>query len=264
VNIHKVGEINPPKVDKMRSRAFTLVELLVVISVVAVLMAFLMPALARARQQGKTIVCLNNLRQMAIASQVYISNNDGSYPIAYAYQYAYPMFISYAWDFTTTENWDTLEQKVIPGLLWAGETIEKIQQCPSFNGSSNWLEDPYTGYNYNTSYIGHGQLESVLTSAKVEMIRRPSRCALFGDGQWAAGADKFMRAPWPNEGDVSFSGRYAGTQGYRHQGKTNVAYCDNHAATVSECYKNTDDADVANIATGTGFLSPDNSAYSLE
>lgn len=264
MNIHRIGEINPPKVDKMRSRAFTLVELLVVISVVAVLMGFLMPALARARQQGKTVVCLSNLRQMAIASQVYISNNDGSYPIAYTSQYVSPLSVSYAWDFTTTTNWDTYEQKVIPGLLWAGDTIEKIQQCPSFTGSANWLEDPYTGYNYNTSYIGHGQFESISAPARVEMIRSRANAPLFGDGQWAAGADKFMRAPWPNEGDLSFSGRYAGTQGYRHQGKTNVAYCDGHAATVSECYTNTDEADAANIATGTGFLSPDNSAYDLE
>jgi prepilin-type N-terminal cleavage/methylation domain-containing protein/prepilin-type processing-associated H-X9-DG protein len=248
----------------MRSRAFTLVELLVVISVVAVLMAALMPALAGARQRGKAISCLSNLRQMAIASQVYVNNNDGYYPIAYMYKCTDSMFISYAWDFTTIKNWDTLEQEVIPGLLWEGKTIEKVQQCPSFKGSHNWFADPYTGYNYNTSYIGHGQLESIVTPARADMVRRSSQCALFGDGQWAAGANKFMRAPWSSEGDAGFFGRAAGTQGYRHCGKTNVAYCDGHAKAVDECYKNTDEAEVANIAPGTGFLSPDNSAYNLE
>jgi prepilin-type N-terminal cleavage/methylation domain-containing protein len=248
----------------MRSKGFTLVELLVVISVTAVLMAILMPALSKAQQQGKTVVCLSNLRQMAIASQVYINNNDGYYPIAYMYKFTGSMFVSYAWDFTSIKNWDTLEQEVIPGLLWQGETIEKIQQCPSFKGSHNWLVDPYTGYNYNTSYIGHGQLESIVTPAMAVMVKRPSQCALFGDGQWENGANKFMRAPWPNEGDAAFFGRAAGTQGYRHCGKTNVAYCDNSARAVGECYKNTDIAEVHNIAPGTGFLSLDNSAYDLK
>ena len=68
----------------MRKRAFTLVELLVVISVIAVLTAILMPVLGGARQRGKSIVCLSNLRQMAIASQGYINSNDGFYPVAYA------------------------------------------------------------------------------------------------------------------------------------------------------------------------------------
>jgi prepilin-type processing-associated H-X9-DG protein len=61
-----------------------------------------------------------------------------------------------------------------------------------------------------------------------------------------------------------FASRAAGTQGYRHYGRTNVAYCDGHAAIVKECYKNTEEDQVVEIAEGTGFLSPDNSAYGLE
>lgn len=158
-------------------------------------MAILMPALARTRQQGRTIVCLSNLRQMVIASQIYVNNNDGFYPIAYMNNFTGSMSIFYAWDFTSIKNWDTLEQEVIPGLLWEGETIEKVQQCPSFKGNHNWLADPYTGYNYNTSFIGHGQLESCVTPARAETVRKPSQCALFGDGQWKDGANKFMRYP---------------------------------------------------------------------
>ena len=247
----------------MRNRAFTVVELLVVISVVACLMAVLMPAIARARQRGRAIACLSNIRQLAIASQLYVNNNDGFYPIAYMYKFTDTESVSYAWDFTTIINWTPFEQKVVAGLLWEGETLEKVQQCPSFKGYHWSLADPYTGYNYNTSFIGHGQLESCVMPAMAACVRRPERCALFGDGQWNGGANKFMRSPWPSECDT-FAARAAGTQGYRHYGRTNVAYCDGHAATVKECFKNTEEDEVENIAEGTGFLSPDNSAYDLK
>jgi prepilin-type processing-associated H-X9-DG protein len=73
-----------------------------------------------------------------------------------------------------------------------------------------------------------------------------------------------MRAPWPNPGDAAFFGRSAGTQGYRHLGRTNVVFCDGHAESIRQCYTDTDPAEAANIAPGTGFLSPDNSLYDLE
>ena len=223
-----------------------------------------MPVLAMARQQGKTVLCLSNLRQLTIAADMYTNSNDGYYPIAYMYKVDYPVAVSYAWDFTTIKDWSKNEEKVIPGLLWQGRTIEKIHQCPSFKGAHNWLNDPYTGYNYNTSYIGHGQRESIETPAKTDQVIRPGNCALFGDGGYISGANKFMRAPWPNTGDMNFNDRFAGTQDYRHLGATNVAYCDGSAKTVRKLYTETDKWSKDKIAKGTGFLSPDNSAYDLK
>ena len=60
----------------VREKGFTLIELLVVIAVIAVLMGILMPALSRAREQGKATFCLNNLHQIGIAVQMYAQEND--------------------------------------------------------------------------------------------------------------------------------------------------------------------------------------------
>jgi len=56
--------------------AFTLVELLVVIAIIALLMAILMPALNRAREQGKRATCLSNLRQLTLAWTMYADGHS--------------------------------------------------------------------------------------------------------------------------------------------------------------------------------------------
>jgi prepilin-type N-terminal cleavage/methylation domain-containing protein len=56
---------------------FTLVEILVVISIIAILAALLLPALATAKANGQRINCLNHLKQLAAASQMYMADNDG-------------------------------------------------------------------------------------------------------------------------------------------------------------------------------------------
>jgi prepilin-type N-terminal cleavage/methylation domain-containing protein len=63
-----------------RNAAFTLVELLVVIGIVAVLLALLLPALAAARRQSKSTACASNLRQICTALNAYAASNDGRLP----------------------------------------------------------------------------------------------------------------------------------------------------------------------------------------
>ena len=107
--------------------------------------------------------------------------------------------------------------------------------------------------------IGDPTGQAAPIPAKAGAVPQPANTALFGDGQYSGGADKFMRAPDPNAGDANFTGRPAGTQGFRHDGRSNVAFCDGHAESWSASFTN--NADGASVAPGTGFLSRDNSRY---
>lgn len=68
----------------MRRRAgFTLIELLVVIAIIAILAAILFPILASAKQSAKRSACMDNLKQLALAAQMYADGNNGFYPPAH-------------------------------------------------------------------------------------------------------------------------------------------------------------------------------------
>ncbi|MEM4247043.1 MAG: type II secretion system protein [Candidatus Woesearchaeota archaeon] len=63
-----------------RRRAFTLVELLVVIGIIAVLIGILLPTLGKARESGRRTVCMNNVRQIGIGFLMYAEANKGALP----------------------------------------------------------------------------------------------------------------------------------------------------------------------------------------
>ncbi len=63
-----------------RRRGFTLIELLVVIAVLGVLMAILLPSLRTAKRQARRTVCGTNLRQLGVAMQGYVGDNQDRYP----------------------------------------------------------------------------------------------------------------------------------------------------------------------------------------
>ena len=77
---HWNGQMNPGETN--RGRAFTLVELLLVIAVIAILAALMLPVLSGAKARAKRTTCLNNIKQINLAIHVYAGNNEDKLPDA--------------------------------------------------------------------------------------------------------------------------------------------------------------------------------------
>lgn len=107
----------------VRGRGFTLIELLVVIAIIAILAAMLFPVFARAREAGRKTVCLSNLRQLGMASQMYAQDYDGLLPCDY-----------YACNSNTTHS--RLVQQIHPYI----ENMD-ILYCPSTTKVQQWMPD---------------------------------------------------------------------------------------------------------------------------
>ena len=77
MNSHSFNHPVPALNVKTKNSLFTLIELLVVIAIIAILAAMLLPALNSARERARSMACVNNLKQLGLASGMYMDDNRG-------------------------------------------------------------------------------------------------------------------------------------------------------------------------------------------
>ena len=109
-----------------QKRGFTLVELLVVISIIALLVAMLLPALSKAREQGKNVVCQSNFHQIYLGAFMWSDDND---------DWALPA----VWDRDPLDPFNDFRPHKLAPLLSAEEGKD-IFECPASKDSGDLTE----------------------------------------------------------------------------------------------------------------------------
>jgi prepilin-type N-terminal cleavage/methylation domain-containing protein/prepilin-type processing-associated H-X9-DG protein len=221
-----------------KSKAFTLVELLVVIAVIALLMAILLPALTKAREQARRVMCANDQKSLMQANFAYASTYDG-YFVPVAYWYNGPAgWTSVRWTenkaFRRILDLQSMKHKTmdvdgdgvddynpfkLPDDLRCPSDI--ISKDPSKDDKANNLWNSSFSYNCSEFLVRYGDLANrsqfttfVNASSPVsaghmsQSLKRPGEKLAFIDGidwytQWGANADYALG--WDKLGQASIA-----------------------------------------------------------
>ncbi len=233
----------------MRLSRFTLLELLVVIAIIAILAALLLPALGTAREAGRRINCVSNIRQLLIANTGYADENDGHYVLA-AEDLWSPNHKRWHGERTSTS--DPFDPSKGPLRDYLGERAA-VKQCPTFEDNLDLAGSAFEagcgGYGYNSTYIGarydlYGGWVNWQNpnahSARASNVGRPTETIMFTDSAYVTEVDseyEFIAYSFSEPvfwqlqgGEPPSSQRPDPTIHFRHNGKANVGWCDGHVS----------------------------------
>ncbi|MDX6765739.1 MAG: type II secretion system protein [Candidatus Methylacidiphilales bacterium] len=244
-------------------RAFSLVELLVVLAITALLAGMLYPAVERSRMSALTITSTSNLRQLALANLAYLSENGRYAP---------------ADDQSNKKRWHGGRTSVgkpfdpTQGYLspYLGGS-RAVSLCPVLKQQltgGGTFEEGTGGYGYNASYVGGTpswayNSDGSRVSARAADIVLPSTTVMFTSSAYANGDHvqeyPYSEPPFWDFGDGPSGFRPSPTTHFRFNGKALVAWCDGHVALVAketrEVGDNPHNGDA--VAQQLGWFGPD-------
>jgi prepilin-type N-terminal cleavage/methylation domain-containing protein/prepilin-type processing-associated H-X9-DG protein len=209
----------------------TLIELLIVVAVIGLLAAVLLPVLATSQSSVFRIKCVNNLRQLGLASQMYWEDHEGA---AFRYKGAFTNGGDIYW-FGWIEPWNGANEghrRYDPRLaaLYPYLQGRGLEVCPSLNYRSQFKLKS-NGATYGYGYNRHLSPPASLRALNVNQLRHPGETALLAD---AAQVNTFQFPATPDHPlleEFYYVSADEATAHFRHRRLANVVFCDGHVAT---------------------------------